>query len=74
VWGNQTITVHRTLYKENYSWLNYAGMAGSNIIDRYRWEGGCIVQHVSVILKVSKWVMLIWMLHKWDRGEVWPSS
>ncbi|KAK4450165.1 hypothetical protein QBC34DRAFT_297666 [Podospora aff. communis PSN243] len=45
VWGNQNITIHRTRYKENYSWLNYAGMAGSNIIDRYRWEGGCIVQH-----------------------------
>ncbi|KAK5654268.1 hypothetical protein OQA88_7444 [Cercophora sp. LCS_1] len=45
VWGNQNITIHRTRYRENYSWLNYAGMAGNNIIDRYRWEGGCIVQH-----------------------------
>lgn len=49
VWNNQNITIHRTLYRNNTSWLNYAGMAGNNIIDRYRWEGGCIVQHVRFL-------------------------
>ena len=48
VWSNQNINVKRTLYRDNTSWLNYAGSFGSDVIDRYRWEGGCIVEHVSL--------------------------
>ncbi|KAK0745841.1 hypothetical protein B0T18DRAFT_324674 [Schizothecium vesticola] len=45
VWTNQTITVRRTHYATNTSRLNYDGAYGKNIIDRYRWEGGCIAEH-----------------------------
>ncbi|KAK3319853.1 hypothetical protein B0T19DRAFT_273419 [Cercophora scortea] len=44
IWGSQQITIRRTLYRNNTSWINYDGSWGT-IIDRYRWEGGCIVEH-----------------------------
>ncbi|KAM7185498.1 hypothetical protein V8F33_012385 [Rhypophila sp. PSN 637] len=45
IWGGQNIRVRRTMYRDGMSYLNYDGSYGSNIIDRYRWEGGCIVEH-----------------------------
>ncbi|KAK3352778.1 hypothetical protein B0T25DRAFT_453631 [Lasiosphaeria hispida] len=45
VWKNQTIAIHRTQYNNNTSLLNYDGSYGKNIIDRYRWTGGCIAEH-----------------------------
>ena len=57
IWGGQNIRVRRTLYRNNTSWLNYDGSFGSNIIDRYRWEGGCIVEHVRICLTLHR---IVW--------------
>ncbi|KAI1654340.1 hypothetical protein F4813DRAFT_392845 [Daldinia decipiens] len=44
IWGNQSITVFRTKFEGNMSWLNYKNSFGE-IVDRYRWEDGCIMEH-----------------------------
>jgi hypothetical protein len=46
IWKNATITPIRTTFKSPQGWLNYKvkGAPGS-IVDRFRWEGGCIVEH-----------------------------
>jgi predicted SnoaL-like aldol condensation-catalyzing enzyme len=46
IWGSQNITPLRTAFKYPQSWLNYRSGFGE-VVDRYRWEGGCIVEHVS---------------------------
>jgi hypothetical protein len=85
VWANQTITVRRTHYAANTSRLNYDGAYGKNIIDRYRWEGGCIAEHVGTLPIPSGWLLSKRQLRgfladtatygqKWDRGEVWPEE
>ena len=83
-WPSQRITVRRTLYRNNTSWLNYDGSAGSNIIDRYRWEGGCIVEHVSfptqVFLGTGCAKLTVRTANsdgpswQWDAGERWPAT
>ncbi|TLS25011.1 hypothetical protein PpBr36_07333 [Pyricularia pennisetigena] len=44
LWASQQITVLGTLYRHPQGWLNYRSSIGT-IVDRYRWEGGCIVEH-----------------------------
>ncbi|KAF2839727.1 hypothetical protein M501DRAFT_973386 [Patellaria atrata CBS 101060] len=44
IWGNQQITVLRTTFKGNQGWLNYRSGFGT-VVDRYRWEAGCIAEH-----------------------------
>ncbi|KAH7400068.1 hypothetical protein BKA64DRAFT_671073 [Cadophora sp. MPI-SDFR-AT-0126] len=44
IWGNQTITVLGTRFIYPQGWLNYQSAFGT-IVDRFRWEGGCIVEH-----------------------------
>ncbi|EHA56971.1 hypothetical protein MGG_06861 [Pyricularia oryzae 70-15] len=43
-WASQNITVLGTLYRHPQGWLNYRSAFGT-IVDRYRWDGGCIVEH-----------------------------
>ena len=45
IWGSQSITVLRTKFESPQSWLNYRSGFGT-VVDRYRWEGGCIAEHV----------------------------
>lgn len=45
IWGSQSITVLRTKFESPQSWLNYRNGFGT-VVDRYRWEGGCIAEHV----------------------------
>lgn len=40
------ITVLRIAFKGDTGWLNYLAN-GTEVVDRYRWESGCIVEHVS---------------------------
>ncbi|KAG4439669.1 hypothetical protein IFR05_004866 [Cadophora sp. M221] len=44
IWGNQTITVLGTRFISPQGWLNYQSSFGT-IVDRFRWEGGCIAEH-----------------------------
>ncbi|KAF2257602.1 hypothetical protein CC78DRAFT_538407 [Lojkania enalia] len=43
-WGSQQITPIRTAFKAPQSWLNYRTGFGE-VVDRYRWEAGCIAEH-----------------------------
>jgi hypothetical protein len=85
VWANQTITVRRTHYAANTSRLSYDGAYGKNIIDRYRWEGGCIAEHVGTLPLLRAGFFrndgcrgfladTATYGQKWDRGEVWPEE
>ncbi|KAL2265082.1 hypothetical protein VTJ83DRAFT_7592 [Remersonia thermophila] len=44
-WNSFQHTYLRSTIKDNMSWVNYrAGFMGE-VVDRFRWEGGCIVEH-----------------------------
>ncbi|KAF4947770.1 hypothetical protein FGADI_10164 [Fusarium gaditjirri] len=46
VWGNATITPIRTRFQGKTGWLNYnVSGFGSETVDRFRWERGCIAEH-----------------------------
>ncbi|ORY56918.1 uncharacterized protein BCR38DRAFT_450356 [Pseudomassariella vexata] len=45
VWPTVQITVLRTKFQSPQSWLNYRVSGMGEIVDRYRWEAGCIVEH-----------------------------
>jgi predicted SnoaL-like aldol condensation-catalyzing enzyme len=47
IWGSQNITPIKTAFIYPQSWLNYRTGSFGEVVDRYRWEGGCIVEHVS---------------------------
>lgn len=47
-WGGQQLTLLRTHYEGDMSWVNYQSSLGQ-IVDRFRWEDGCIVEHVRII-------------------------
>ncbi|KAL3418789.1 hypothetical protein PVAG01_09010 [Phlyctema vagabunda] len=44
IWASQQITVLRTKFQGAQGWLNYRSGFGE-VVDRYRWESGCIVEH-----------------------------
>ncbi|KAF2241112.1 hypothetical protein BU26DRAFT_535396 [Trematosphaeria pertusa] len=47
IWGSQNITPLRTTFNgtSNMGWLNYRSGSFGEVVDRYRWEGGCIAEH-----------------------------
>ncbi|KAH9870196.1 hypothetical protein J1614_007119 [Plenodomus biglobosus] len=45
IWASQTITPLRTTFKSPQSWLNYQTGSFGEVVDRFRWEGGCIAEH-----------------------------
>ncbi|KAH7014368.1 uncharacterized protein B0I36DRAFT_369331 [Microdochium trichocladiopsis] len=44
IWASQDITVLGTKFRGNMGWLNYRSAFGT-VVDRFRWEGGCIAEH-----------------------------
>lgn len=48
IWGSQNITPLRTAFEYPQSWLDYRTSGFGEVVDRFRWEGGCIVEHVSL--------------------------
>lgn len=44
LWPPMNITVLRIAFKGDTGWLNYLAN-GTEVVDRYRWESGCIVEH-----------------------------
>lgn len=42
----------RTKFESPQSWLNYKNSFGT-VVDRFRWEGGCIAEHVCLSHPVS---------------------
>ncbi|CAK7217248.1 hypothetical protein SCUCBS95973_003081 [Sporothrix curviconia] len=45
IWASQSITVLRTTFKGNMGWLNYKAGGLGEVVDRYRWDAGCIAEH-----------------------------
>lgn len=47
IWPSTNITFQRKLFRGDMGWVNYNNSGFGEIIDRFRWEDGCIVEHVS---------------------------
>ncbi|KAF4998384.1 hypothetical protein FDECE_11811 [Fusarium decemcellulare] len=45
MWPTVNITFQRKLFQDGTGWLNYNSSAVGEIIDRFRWDAGCIVEH-----------------------------
>lgn len=45
IWDSNPTTYIRHTFEGDMSWVNYRSSFGE-IVDRFRWEGGCIVEHV----------------------------
>jgi predicted SnoaL-like aldol condensation-catalyzing enzyme len=48
VWPTTEIIVLRTAFNGSQGWLNYQASGIGTIVDRFRWESGCIVEHVGL--------------------------
>ncbi|KAI5859965.1 hypothetical protein GGS23DRAFT_599895 [Durotheca rogersii] len=45
MWNTTKIAPIRTAFKGDQGWLNYIAAGMGEIVDRFRWEAGCIVEH-----------------------------
>ncbi|KAI8932591.1 hypothetical protein NX059_010095 [Plenodomus lindquistii] len=45
LWASQNITPIRTTFQNPQSWLNYETGTFGEVVDRFRWEEGCIAEH-----------------------------
>ncbi|KAF5574275.1 snoal-like polyketide cyclase family [Fusarium pseudocircinatum] len=45
IWPDTIFQLRRTMFKGNFGWLNYHSSTAGEIIDKFRWENGCIVEH-----------------------------
>ncbi|CAI4213646.1 unnamed protein product [Parascedosporium putredinis] len=48
IWGGISKTLIGTAYDADMSWVNYQASGLGTIVDRFRWEGGCIAEHVRI--------------------------
>ncbi|PSN74304.1 hypothetical protein BS50DRAFT_627642 [Corynespora cassiicola Philippines] len=44
-WGTQEITPFRHTFISPQGWVNYNTTGFGEVVDRFRWEGGCIAEH-----------------------------
>ncbi|PKS05510.1 hypothetical protein jhhlp_008888 [Lomentospora prolificans] len=47
IWGGISKTMLGTAFEADMSWVNYQASGLGTIVDRFRWEGGCIAEHVG---------------------------
>ncbi|KAF2665564.1 hypothetical protein BT63DRAFT_448186 [Microthyrium microscopicum] len=45
IWDNTKHTYIRSTFKSPMSWVNYKSGGMGEIVDRFRWDGGCIAEH-----------------------------
>ncbi|KAF5229462.1 hypothetical protein FANTH_14196 [Fusarium anthophilum] len=45
IWPSINLTVLRTTFRGNMGWLNYNASRIGEVVDRFRWDAGCIVEH-----------------------------
>jgi predicted SnoaL-like aldol condensation-catalyzing enzyme len=45
IWPTIQITVLNTTFQDPMGWLHYRGSGVGEVVDRFRWEAGCIVEH-----------------------------
>ncbi|KAK4142750.1 uncharacterized protein C8A04DRAFT_38121 [Dichotomopilus funicola] len=44
-WDSSSITYIRSTVAEDMSWVNYKSGGFGEVVDRFRWEAGCIAEH-----------------------------
>ncbi|KAK4151655.1 hypothetical protein C8A00DRAFT_16974 [Chaetomidium leptoderma] len=44
-WDSSSTTYIRSKIDGNMSWVNYRAGGIGEVVDRFRWEGGCIAEH-----------------------------
>ncbi|KAL5115487.1 hypothetical protein ACEQ8H_006628 [Pleosporales sp. CAS-2024a] len=44
-WPTSNLTPLRTAFQYPQSWVNYQVPGFGNVVDRFQWDGGCIVEH-----------------------------
>jgi hypothetical protein len=47
IWDGMSHTYLRSTINGNMSWVNYRAGGFGEVVDRFRWEAGCIAEHVS---------------------------
>lgn len=76
IWPTVQITPLRTAFKGDMGWLEYNASGIGRVVDRFRWEKGCIVEHVSTEVRRKKAVIYNLCIdansYKWDQGEQFP--
>ena len=70
IWSSQSITPLRTAFKSPQSWLNYRTGSFGEVVDRFRWEGGCIAEHVSLTSYTGIESSLTWQSAVGSRREI----
>ncbi|KAI1135524.1 hypothetical protein F5Y05DRAFT_416198 [Hypoxylon sp. FL0543] len=55
IWDTVNFTNPRTAFRGNQGWLSYDASGVGAIVDRFRWEAGCIVEHWDTGEKFPKW-------------------
>ncbi|RYC79603.1 hypothetical protein BFJ63_vAg17510 [Fusarium oxysporum f. sp. narcissi] len=45
IWPSINITVLRTTFRGNMGWLNCNASRIGEVVDRFRWDAGCIAEH-----------------------------
>ncbi|KAI1371604.1 hypothetical protein F4677DRAFT_435111 [Hypoxylon crocopeplum] len=45
IWNQLQITPIRRKFKRNMGWLDYKTNSSGEVVDRFRWKAGCIVEH-----------------------------
>jgi hypothetical protein len=48
IWQSTPITYLRSTIQGNMSWVNYKAGGIGEVVDRYRWDAGCIAEHVRM--------------------------
>ncbi|KAK4455104.1 hypothetical protein QBC34DRAFT_465050 [Podospora aff. communis PSN243] len=85
IWPTITITEPRWTSNAEFGWLNYKTSVFGEIVDKYKFEAGCITEHVSDDaltpgVMSPKWSCLSGKQLttagcniQWDEGEVYPT-
>ncbi|KAK4186728.1 hypothetical protein QBC35DRAFT_386473 [Podospora australis] len=45
IWQGINHNLQRSMIRENMSWVQYSASGFGTVVDRFRWEGGCIAEH-----------------------------
>jgi hypothetical protein len=48
-WSKANIQVKKLAFQDDESWLDYIYSGHGEVVDRFRWQAGCIVEHVRVL-------------------------
>lgn len=49
IWQSISHTYLRSTIKGDMSWVNYRAAGLGEVVDRFRWEAGCIAEHVGAL-------------------------